>query len=114
MRLFVFTKKNSLLFSLLLSTQEAWALANREQNLREAVRKCERTTYLRDSHSKRSSSTIGRKHMARKVLPGSPYQQGAIWDGAGVNFALYSEKAERVQLCLFDSRSGEETECIDV
>jgi isoamylase len=52
--------------------------------------------------------------MARKVLPGSPYQQGATWDGAGVNFALYSEKAERVQLCLFDSRSGEQTECIDV
>lgn len=52
--------------------------------------------------------------MARKVLPGSPYQQGATWDGAGVNFALYSEKAERVQLCLFDSRSGEETERIDV
>jgi glycogen operon protein len=34
--------------------------------------------------------------------PGSPYPQGATWDGAGTNFALFSEAAERVELCLFD------------
>ncbi|HEY7014305.1 MAG TPA: alpha-amylase family glycosyl hydrolase, partial [Streptosporangiaceae bacterium] len=34
--------------------------------------------------------------------PGSPYPQGATWDGAGTNFALFSEVAERVELCLFD------------
>jgi isoamylase len=36
--------------------------------------------------------------------PGSPYPQGATWDGAGTNFALFSEVAERVELCLFDER----------
>jgi glycogen operon protein len=33
--------------------------------------------------------------------PGSPYPQGATWDGTGTNFALFSEVAERVELCLF-------------
>ncbi|MBI4641193.1 MAG: glycogen debranching protein GlgX [Candidatus Tectomicrobia bacterium] len=37
-----------------------------------------------------------------KVWPGQPYPQGATWDGAGVNFALFSENATGVELCLFD------------
>jgi isoamylase len=36
------------------------------------------------------------------VWPGRPYPLGATWDGEGVNFALYSEHAEKVELCLFD------------
>ncbi|GAA2991013.1 glycogen operon protein [Microbacterium terrae] len=36
------------------------------------------------------------------VWPGSPYPLGATYDGGGTNFALYSEVAERVELCLFD------------
>jgi isoamylase len=40
-----------------------------------------------------------------KVWPGSPYPLGANWDGKGVNFALFSAHAEKVELCLFD-RSG--------
>jgi glycogen operon protein len=39
------------------------------------------------------------------LWPGQPYPRGATWDGMGVNFALFSESAERVDLCLFD-RSG--------
>jgi len=39
--------------------------------------------------------------------PGVPFPQGASWDGAGVNFALFSEASEYVELCLFDP-SGEE------
>ncbi len=38
-----------------------------------------------------------------RVWPGKPYPLGATWDGLGVNFALFSENAERVELCLFDS-----------
>ncbi|RYZ62135.1 MAG: glycogen debranching enzyme GlgX, partial [Proteobacteria bacterium] len=34
---------------------------------------------------------------------GNPYPQGATYDGEGVNFALFSEGAESVELCLFDS-----------
>ena len=33
--------------------------------------------------------------------PGKPYPLGATWDGAGVNFAIFSEHAEKVELCLF-------------
>jgi len=36
------------------------------------------------------------------VLPGRPYPLGATWDGVGVNFALFSAHAEKVELCLFD------------
>jgi isoamylase len=38
-----------------------------------------------------------------RVLPGQPYPLGATWDGSGVNFSLFSEGAERVVLCLFDT-----------
>jgi len=37
-----------------------------------------------------------------RVLPGQPNPLGATWDGSGVNFALYSANATRVELCLFD------------
>ncbi|MDQ2907935.1 MAG: glycogen debranching protein GlgX [Candidatus Eremiobacteraeota bacterium] len=39
---------------------------------------------------------------------GAPYPLGATWDGKGVNFALFSEHAERVELCLFDQRGRRE------
>ncbi len=43
-----------------------------------------------------------------QVWPGSPYPLGATWDGVGTNFSLFSEVAERVELCLFDEL-GQET-----
>ena len=42
------------------------------------------------------------------LLPGIAHPLGANWDGAGVNFAVYSENATKIELCLFDE-SGEET-----
>jgi glycogen operon protein len=50
----------------------------------------------------------------RTVLPGRPYPQGAVWDGTGVNFSLYSEGAERVELCLFDSPDASDCEVINL
>ncbi|HKI90658.1 MAG TPA: glycogen debranching protein GlgX, partial [Gaiellaceae bacterium] len=41
------------------------------------------------------------------VWPGKPFPLGATWDGAGTNFALFSENAERVELCLFDDDDRE-------
>ena len=38
-----------------------------------------------------------------RILPGKPYPLGATWDGLGVNFAIFSENATKVELCLFDS-----------
>jgi isoamylase len=46
------------------------------------------------------------------VWRGHPQPLGATWDGEGVNFALFSERAERVELCLFDPRTRRETERI--
>ena len=43
-----------------------------------------------------------------RVWPGMPYPRGATWDGTGVNFALFSENAERVELCLFNQRGTQE------
>ena len=37
-----------------------------------------------------------------RVWPGQPYPLGATWDGVGVNFAIFSENATGVELCLFD------------
>jgi isoamylase len=42
-----------------------------------------------------------------QVWPGNPYPLGATWDGAGVNFALFSENATKVELCLFDKPEGD-------
>lgn len=39
-------------------------------------------------------------------MPGRPYPLGATWDGAGVNFSLFSESATKVELCLFDGPEG--------
>ncbi len=43
-----------------------------------------------------------------QIWPGKPYPLGATYDGTGVNFALFSEVAERVELCLIDD-DGKET-----
>jgi glycogen operon protein len=45
---------------------------------------------------------------------GRPYPLGATWDGAGVNFALFSKNAERVELCLFDPKGRREVERVEL
>lgn len=44
---------------------------------------------------------------SKQIWPGSPYPLGATWDGSGVNFAIFSENAEKVELCLFDGEGNE-------
>ncbi|GIH25686.1 glycogen operon protein GlgX homolog [Acrocarpospora phusangensis] len=44
----------------------------------------------------------------REIWPGDPYPLGATYDGAGTNFALFSEVADGVELCLFDAEGVEE------
>ena len=48
------------------------------------------------------------------IWPGKPYPRGATWDGEGVNFALFSEHAEKVELCLFDYKGRRETQRIEL
>jgi glycogen operon protein len=48
-----------------------------------------------------------------RVWPGQPYPLGATWTGLGVNFAIYSVHATRVELCLFESPDAErESMCV--
>jgi glycogen operon protein len=50
-----------------------------------------------------------------RVWPGRPYPLGANWDGAGVNFTLFSENATKVELCLFDSPDAtKQSQCIEL
>ncbi|MGB7991954.1 MAG: alpha-amylase family glycosyl hydrolase, partial [Candidatus Methylophosphatis roskildensis] len=48
------------------------------------------------------------------VWPGEPYPRGATWDGEGVNFALFSEHATKVELCIFDPSGKRELQRIEV
>ncbi|HEY9642867.1 MAG TPA: glycogen debranching protein GlgX [Coleofasciculaceae cyanobacterium] len=45
--------------------------------------------------------------MYLSLWPGKPYPLGAAWDGKGTNFALFSENATGVELCLFDKKGRE-------
>ncbi len=45
--------------------------------------------------------------MQLMLWPGKPYPLGAAWDGEGTNFALFSEQATQVELCLFDAEGHE-------
>jgi pullulanase/glycogen debranching enzyme len=51
-------------------------------------------------------------HRKMAVWPGNPYPLGATWNGEGVNFAVFSEHASMVELCLFDRRGRAEIQRI--
>lgn len=46
--------------------------------------------------------------IADVLVPSSPYPLGAVWDGRGTHFAVFSEHAERMELCLFDHNGRHE------
>ena len=48
------------------------------------------------------------------VWPGTPFKRGATWDGEGVNFAIFSEHAVRVELCIFDAGGKREIQRIEL
>ena len=54
----------------------------------------------------RSNTTSGDTTMV-DIWPGAAYPLGATFDGSGTNFALFSEVAERIELCLFDEDGAE-------
>ncbi len=49
-----------------------------------------------------------------RISEGRPHPLGATWDGLGVNFALFSAHAEKVELCLFDETGMRERERIEL
>ena len=44
-----------------------------------------------------------------RLGPGQPHPMGATWDGQGINFAVYSANADKIELCLFTPDGREET-----
>lgn len=51
---------------------------------------------------------------ATRITEGRPHPLGATWDGVGVNFALFSANATKVELCLFDQEGRTELERIEL
>jgi isoamylase len=49
-----------------------------------------------------------------QIREGLPHPLGATWDGNGVNFALFSAHATRVEICLFDEHGEREIARIDL
>lgn len=49
-----------------------------------------------------------------EVHPGSPYPLGATWDGQGVNFAVFSEHAQQMELCLFKTGDNPDQQVINI
>jgi isoamylase len=47
-----------------------------------------------------------------RMREGQPFPLGATWDGLGVNFALFSAHATKVELCLFDLKGEKELDRI--
>jgi isoamylase len=52
--------------------------------------------------------------MKKRIWPGKSSPLGATWDGSGVNFAIFSEHATKVELCLFDRKTGDLTDTIEL
>lgn len=52
--------------------------------------------------------------MPSRVREGLPFPLGATWDGLGVNFAIFSAHATKVELCLFDDKGETEIERIEL
>src|SRR5207237_4218549 len=61
-----------------------------------------------DAHARLREQDRGAHHMTRELWPGRPFPLGPDWDGDGTNFSLFSENAQRVELCLFDDEGNEE------
>jgi isoamylase len=59
------------------------------------------------TNSPASEAGGNRQPKLATVWPGNPYPLGASYDGAGTNFSLFSEIAEKVELCLIDERGDE-------
>ncbi|MDR6236974.1 glycogen debranching protein GlgX [Pseudomonas oryzihabitans] len=67
-----------------------------------------------DSNKPLTEATTFISKSKSRVREGLPYPLGATWDGSGVNFAIFSANATKVELCLFDDEGKEEIERIEL
>ena len=59
-------------------------------------------------------TTRGADGLINAIWPGQPWPRGATWDGEGVNFSLFSENSEKLELCIFDPTGRHEVQRINV
>jgi isoamylase len=78
-----------------------------------AIDDCRNPTRIAELHLA-ALSPEGKSAMPSRVREGVPYPLGATWDGLGVNFALFSSNATKVELCLFDLDAARELERIEL
>ncbi len=69
---------------------------------------------VQPSHTAPLSTAAAPALPRARIREGLPYPLGATWDGLGVNFALFSANATRVELCLFDRDGRRELERIEL
>ena len=81
-------------------TRTRWRSSQRRSSRNWAISTCESSPPIR-------TVRCGRCRPARSG-PDRPFPLGPEWDGHGTNFSLFSENAERVELCLFDADGAEE------
>ncbi|TDV45072.1 glycogen operon protein [Pseudomonas graminis] len=67
-----------------------------------------------ENEAKISAYDAFRNQTHSRILEGQPYPLGATWDGSGVNFAIFSAHATKVELCLFDADGKGEIERIEL
>ena len=60
------------------------------------------------------SASLPANRAITAVWPGQPYPRGATWDGEGVNFAVFSANATKVELCIFESNGRREVQRIEL
>jgi glycogen operon protein len=69
---------------------------------------------FRRSAASSSSTEVNIPILADRLDTGAPYPLGATWDGLGVNFAIFSAHATRIELCLFDAEGRREIARLDL
>ena len=74
----------------------------------EAARRSEPPSAVDDCAKTRVTPPSSQRERSQQTA-GSPFPRGATWDGRGVNFSLFSESSESVELCLFDASGKNET-----
>ena len=70
------------------------------------------TAFVESSVARGTKGNKMSEGLAGRVKEGSPAAHGAIWDGHGTNFTLFSANATKVEVCLFDSDGARELERI--
>src|SRR5215213_7257439 len=63
---------------------------------------------------RRTRTAAPKPKRSDRLQEGRPYPLGATWDGLGVNFAVFSAHATKVELCLFDDAGEREIERIEL